>query len=73
MSPAAAGKTAGEQDQEAINAKNLKDRAVMKQASSGTLLVTQEKGRQIEIDLSASSEQLEKYVEEIDNKIQDAK
>ena len=45
----------------------------MKQASSGTLLVTQEKGRQIEIDLSASSEQLEKYVEEIDNKIQDAK
>ena len=71
VSPSAAGKTAAEQEQELLNNEKTKDKAIMKMASSGTLLVTQEKGRQIEIDLSASSEQLEKYVEEIDNKLQE--
>ena len=37
-----------------------------KQASSGTLLVAEQKGKQVVIDLSASSEQLEKYVEEME-------
>ena len=45
---------------------------IKKQQSSGTLLVTQEKGRNIEIDLSASSEQMEVYVEALDNAAADA-